>query len=122
MKHLFLALLAVLAFAAVADAQTVQVDINRATLEWTWTADATSGPVDEFRMKCGPSSGTYTKITSVAGTARALAVRNAVGGDGLWFCAVAAANQRGESGLSNEVPFDAGAAPSGKLGLGVRAN
>ena len=122
MKHLFLALLAVLAFAAAAEAQTVQVDINRATLLWTWTADPDSGPVDEFRLKCGNQSGNYTKITSIAGTARELAVKSAITGQGNWFCAVTAANAIGESGASNEVNFAAAAGPAGKIGLQLKAN
>ena len=117
---LFIALL-VAAFATAAQAQTVQVDINRATLLWTWTQDPIGGNADEFRVKCGNVSGTYNRTTAVGPTLREVAIKSAIGGPGNWFCVVAAANAFGESGVSNEVPFAAGAAPVGNLGLQVRA-
>ena len=122
MKQLFLVLLAALALATAAEAQTVQVDINRATLFWTWTPDTTSGAVDEFRTKCGNQTGTYTRITSVGPTLRELAVKSAITGPGNWFCVVTAANAVGESGPSNEVPFVAAASPAGKIGASIKAN
>ena len=125
MKNLVSALLvcfAVLVVTAEGRAQSIAVDINRAKLAWTWTPDATSGTPSEFRMKCGATSGNYTKVTVVADSnAREMAVKDAITGNGNWFCAVSAANQFGESGLSNEVPFVAGAAPSGGLKLTVQA-
>lgn len=120
MKFL-LALLFVAGLAGAAEAQTVSVDINRAVLLWNWTPTVESGPADEFRVYCGTATKTYTKMASVAGTAREVPVKAAIGGSGNWFCAVTAANKHGEGGASNEVGFDAGAAPAGTISLSLSA-
>jgi len=45
---------------APASAQTaVAVDLNKATLVWTWVK-ASGGDANEFRIKCGAASGVYT--------------------------------------------------------------
>lgn len=115
-------LLVILLVATTAQAQTVQVDINRAKLSWNWSPNVGSDPPTEFRMKCGGVSGIYTKITVVVGaTVREMAVKDAISGAGNWFCVVTAANTFGESGGSNEIPFVAGAAPAGKITLQMLA-
>ena len=93
-------------------AQTViSVDITKAKLSWTW-AQGTGGLATEFRVKCGQSTGVYSKTTVLSDiTIKELAVSAAITGPGNWFCAVTAANQFGESGPSNEVPFAAGDVP-----------
>jgi hypothetical protein len=113
----------VLAFAPIAAAaQSVSVDINRAKLAWTWTAATGSGAPSEFRVKCGQSSGSYTKTTIVSDSAlRSIDIKTVIGGQGNWFCVVSAANSFGESGNSNEVPFVAGAAPSGSIAASISA-
>lgn len=118
-------LIAVLCVAATwthGEAQTViAVDLNKAKLSWDWTQGA-GGMVEEFRVKCGNTSGNYTRVTSLANpAAREVAVRDAIAGSGNWFCVVTAANQFGESGVSNEVPFVAGAAPSSPTNTRVTA-
>lgn len=110
-----------LGLAASTDAQTiVSVNINKAKLVWDWT-QGTGGTADEFRVKCGQTSGTYTKITSVAPTLRELAVSTAIAGNGNWFCVVTAANSFDESGPSSEVPFVAGVGPSSPSNLRLQA-
>lgn len=112
-----------LAFAPVAAfAQSVSVDINRAKLTWTWTSAVGSGAPTEFRVKCGQFPSLYTKTTIVSDPAvREIAVKAVIGGQGNWFCVVTAANSFGESGNSNEVPFVAGAAPSGSIAASISA-
>jgi hypothetical protein len=124
MKLLIIALILLAAAASSADAQTtISVDINRAKLVWQWSQGAP--PVDgiptEFLMKCGQSSGNYNRVTPVIFPLTELAVRTAIGGTGRWFCAVSASNPFGESGLSNEVFFDAGAVPLSPSNLAVQA-
>ena len=112
----------VLTITSPAMAQSVSVDINRATLAWTWTPGAGSGTPTQFLVKCGQVSGQYSRVSTLADpNARSVPVKNVIGGQGNWFCAVSAANTFGESGLSNEVPFVAGAAPSGSLVLSITA-
>ena len=99
----------------------ISVDITKARLSWTWT-QGTGGAVAEFRVKCGPSTGTYTSTTVVMDpAARSVPVQQVVSGPGNYFCVVLAANQFGESGPSNEVPFAAGNAPVAPSGLQITA-
>ena len=113
---------AVLLLPAVASAQTViSVDITKARLSWTWT-QGTGGAVAEFRVKCGPSAGTYTSTTVLTDpAARSVPVQQVVSGPGNYFCVVVAANQFGESGPTNEVNFTAGNAPAAPSGLQITA-
>ena len=100
---------------------TISVDIDKATLSWTWT-QGTGGSVSEFRMKCGQTTGIYTKVTVLAvPVARSMPVKTAIAGPGNWFCAVTAANQFGESGPSNEIAFAAGNVPIAPTGLQIIA-
>ena len=103
-------------------AQTIlNVDITRARLSWNWT-QGTGGAAAEFRIKCGPTAGTYTSTTVLADpAARSVPVQQVVSGPGTYFCIVTAANQFGESGPSNEVPFVAGNAPAAPSGLQITA-
>ena len=106
--------------AAIGLAQTqVSVDINKAKLTWSYnTADQAS--INQFIVKCGPTSGNYTKVTSVQDvTARSLAVKTAITGPGTWFCVVTAANADAESAPTNEVSFKAFTPPPAPTGLGV---
>jgi hypothetical protein len=117
-------LLAVVAIAAEVEAQVVaQADLNKAKLTWEWTQGVAplDGQVAEFTVKCGQTTGVYTKLTKiVTATVRDANVRDVVGGSGNWFCTVSASNSFGESGNSNEVPFVAGAAPSKPFSTQVR--
>ena len=102
---------------------TISVDINRATLSWQWT-QGTGGPVTEFRVKCGTASGIYTlPVVKVVATLipppLSLPVKSAIPGPGTYFCVVTAANQFGESGPSNELPFAAGVVPVGPSNLQI---
>ena len=99
----------------------ISVDITKARLAWTWT-QGTGGAVTEFRVKCGPTTGTYTSsVVLTDPAARSVPVQQVVTGPGNYFCAVSAANQFGESGLSNEVPFAAGNVPAAPSGLQITA-
>lgn len=104
--------------------QVLSVDLNKANLSWTWAQGPapTDGMASEFRVKCGPSSNSYTRTTVIADpAARQTPIRPLIGGSGLWFCAVTAANKFGESGPSNEINFDAGAVPSNPANAMVTA-
>ena len=99
----------------------ISVDITRARLSWNWT-QGTGGAVAEFRVKCGPTAGTYTSTTVLADPAmRSVPVQQVVSGPGSYFCVITAANQFGESGPSNEIPFAAGAIPAVPSGLQITA-
>jgi hypothetical protein len=122
MRALGILVVLVLGVVTAAGAQSVSVDINRAQLNWTWAPAAGSGAPTQFLMKCGQVSGQYSRVSTIADpTVRSIAVKTVIGGQGNWFCAVSAANSFGESGLSNEVPFVAGAAPSGSAVLSIVA-
>lgn len=122
MRRLALLLIALLVGPAAASAQAViSVDIAKARLAWSW-AQGTGGAVAEFRVKCGPATGTYTSTTVIADpAARSVPIQQVVSGPGAYFCAVTAANQFGESGPSNEVPFAAGNVPAAPSGFQITA-
>ncbi len=121
MKVFFLALALLVAIAVSASAQvtTLAVDIEQANFTWEWV-QGTGGPADEFRIKCGPTSGNYaTTYTVPDPSLRSIPVKDVVGTSGNYFCVVSAANAFGESGVSNEVFFDAGTIPVGPTNLKV---
>lgn len=122
MKRLIAALtLAIVGGAAPVAAQTtIAVDITKATLAWTWT-QGTGGAVEEFRVKCGPSSGTHTTTHLAPPAARSVPVLTVVPAPGVYFCVVTAANQFGESAPTNEVAFNAGTVPLAPTNLEIRA-
>ena len=107
--------------AATAHAQTVSVDINSAKILWTWEQAPESGPVDAFKVYCGPSAGNYTKITDVGPAAREAPIKSIITGAGNWTCAVRAANTLGESAESNLINFGAGAGPAGKIAVTLQS-
>lgn len=105
-------------------AQTnISVNINRTDLIWEWTQGQPpdDGVAEKFTVKCGQATGVYTKLTDVSFPNRILPVRQAITGNGNWFCVVTASNQFGESGASNEIPFAAGAPPSSPLGAKLQS-
>ena len=121
MKILLLSFLAFFAFCKTVDAQTsISVDINKASLEWVFNQGA-GGVADKFNVKCGPSTGQYTKTTERPNTARTIPIKDAITGIGSWFCTVSAANTFGESPNSNEVSFTAGTVPVPPTNLTIKA-
>ncbi len=99
-----------------AHAQVITVNINTATMTWAWTLAPGSDPADGFRMHCGNATNTYTISTDIPDpAARTISVKQVVRGTGTYFCVITAYNKVGESPLSNEINFFAGAAPSGSL-------
>jgi len=96
----------------------IAVDIDRQSL--AWDAPVGGGAVGEYRVSCGPSSGSYTKITPVPAPATSIPVKDAIDGLGAWFCMVTASNQFGQSGPSNEIGFEAGMKPGAQTGLILR--
>jgi len=122
MKTLLLALFLLAASATFAWGQTtLAVDIEKATLTWTW-AQGTGGAVDEFRMYCGATPGVYDPAFVISDiTTRSVLVLDILSGPGTYFCAVSAADAFGESRLSNEVTFDAGNIPLPPTDLKVTA-
>ena len=118
---LTLAFLFVLSATAFTQVTTLAVNLDRATLSWSWSA-GTGGTPDEFRVKCGPSPGNYTITHVVADpAARSVPIKDVIVNSGRYFCAVSAANAFGESALSNEVSFDAGNIPISPTDLKVTA-
>lgn len=114
-----LALVSVLLAGSPAFAQVlIAVDIERQSL--AWDAPTTGGAVGEYRVKCGPATGNYTKVTPVPAPATTLPVKDGIDGLGAWFCVVTAANQFGESGPSNEISFEAGMKPGAPGNLILR--
>ena len=102
-------------------AQTVTVDLNKATLAWDWTKGA-GGDVESFEVKCGRATAVYSATTPVADPlARSVNISQVINGSGRWFCVVAAVNRYGKSGVTNEVSFDAGVAPADPANLRVQA-
>ena len=124
---LFLAMFAVVWVANPAHAQNaVIVPLSTAKLTWNWAkgtqVGVNDGDVTEFRMKCGPSAGQYTKTTVIANpAAREIQVASVVDAPGTYFCVVTAANSIGESGPSNEVNFIAGSLPASATGLTIES-
>ena len=124
LRDFALALLITTAATAAAHAQQL-IPYATARLTWDWTVGTSpgvnDGAVTEFRMKCGPKPGSYVTITPVKDpTAREVFVRNVVPANGLYYCAVTAVNDYGESAPSNEVFFSAGAVPSSPANLTLR--
>lgn len=116
-----LSLLFVVLMASTLFAQTsVAVDIDKATL--VWQASVGGGQVGEYKVKCGPTTGNYTQTTAVVATQTSVPVKNVISGIGVWFCAVTASNQFGESGPSNEISFEAGTKPNNPTGLILQSN
>lgn len=104
--------------AAVA-AQTVAVDLNRAVFEWT--APVGGGAPTDYVMQCGAATaGPYPLQRIVAAPATTTPVLGVVLVPGTYFCVVTARNLFGVSAPSNEITFQAGAAPAAPSGLRVR--
>lgn len=124
MKIIIVAIsLFVAALVSDAAAQTsVSVDLNKAVLSWEWTKGAppNDGDATEFVIKCGQTSKTYTKLTSVAGNVRSAPVKDVITGVGDWFCAVSAKNQHGESPNTSEIAFVAGTVPVPPTNLTIK--
>lgn len=121
-KTIFGFALLVYLVADVVHAQTsVSVNINKAKLSWQWT-QGTGGVADGFNIKCGNTTGNYTKITTINNpTARTADVKDAITGSGQWFCIVTAFNQFDESAGASEVSFFAGDGPSAPTNLTIQA-
>lgn len=105
------------AMVAPAHAQTVTVDLNKASLAWDWTKATppatNTGDVERFDAKCGRLSGVYSSTTPINDpAARSVKIASIVNNTGQWFCVIVAVNRYAPSGPSNEVSFDAGAAPA----------
>ncbi len=115
----FAVLLILISSAAAQTPTAIIVPYDTAKFSWAWT-QATGGPVAEFRVKCGAVSKVYT-ITKILvdPTARTVPLSQIVTSVGKYFCAVSAANQYGESNMSNEVFFDAGRVPADATGFSV---
>ena len=78
--------------------------------------------MQEFRVRCGSSTGSYDLVVAVPNPeARSVAVSAVITVVGKYFCIVSAANQFGDSPSSNEVSFEAGAIPINPSGFAVQA-
>ncbi len=89
----------------------ILVDFQKAKLVWDW-AKGQGGDVERFNVKCGVASGQYTMISGLTcPECREVLVSSVVSGPGEFFCVVSAENRFGESGVSNEVHFEAGLVP-----------
>jgi len=100
-------------------AQMLTANLSKNNLVWSWKGTPQAG-VSEFDIKCGPTPRNYTKVTTVTDpTARQVSVLSAVGGEGIWYCAVFAANKTGASAYSDEINFRAGWLPAGPTNLSI---
>ncbi len=117
---LLLALVAVfIASAAHAQAPTtIAVDIDRAVLQWT--PPIGGSPATGRHIKCGPSSGVYPSVATVADTATSAPIKSVVPEPGTYFCVTARFNAFGESPPSPEVNFSAGRPPDADTGLVIQ--
>lgn len=109
---------------ALSSAQTVTVDLNKASLAWDWTKGPapSSGDVERFDVKCGKQSGVYSAVTPISDPLiRSVKISQILNGSGVWYCVVAAVNRYAASGNSNEVSFDAGAVPADPVNLRMQA-
>ena len=123
-QFLFVLPVALVLLASPALAQTVTVDLNKSTLAWNWTKGAppNDGDVRNFVTRCGRQSGVYSHSTPINDpAARSAPIRSIINGQGQWFCVVRAENAYAPSADSNEISFDAGAAPAGPSSLRVQA-
>ena len=105
----------------------VNVDLNTRSFVWTPGAvDATHPAPLSYNMKCGTTTGVYTIIVAVnpvtgQTTPPTQVPLNAVlTSPGVYFCAVTAVNQFGESLPSNEVNLNAGYGSAAPTGLGTK--
>ena len=94
-------------------AQVVPVKVSIQTAQFSWVPSGSSGGAPtEYRLYCGTSSGNYSlAVFTVPSTQTTAYVKDVVKVAGKYYCAVAAANEFGVSGKSNEVFFNAGEAP-----------
>lgn len=125
-RHFLFGLLLVCSFlsASAVTAQTVTVDLNKSALAWDWAKGAppNDGDPTGFIARCGRQAGVYSANTPINDPqARQVAIKSIVNGQGVWFCAVAATNRYGTSANSNQVSFDAGAAPADPSNARVQA-
>jgi hypothetical protein len=103
-------ILAVLLWAGSAGAQTPPPVFDIRTDEFRWDYDI-NAPVQEFRVKCGPSKGgPYSLSASIPNAlARSFPIRGVITAQGEYACISTAVNDGLESKVSNEVFFYAGA-------------
>jgi hypothetical protein len=112
MKRFIIATLLALLLSTDANAQAATVDLNKATINWTFTPGAGSGVQEKFEVRCGQTTGVYTKVTTYAASAVSGNIRDVITGSGNWFCVVAAMNTLSEV-RSTETPFVAAVGLSG---------
>jgi len=92
--------------------QINKVSIETARLSWNWIQGA-GASASEFRVKCGSVSGVYMPpFYTAPAQPLNVAIKDAVGSPGKYFCVVTAANSNGESDPSNEVVFEAVGLPT----------
>lgn len=126
MKAMCLAITFILASVGFAHAQALNVDINSRSFVWTASiVDATHPAPTSYNVKCGVATKVYTIIVPVTPVAPALTPPTtvpvkAILTPGMWFCAVTAANQFGESPPSNELTLNAGYAPAAATAFGIQ--
>ncbi len=103
--------------------QSIAVDIDKATIVWNaWVVGQGSKP-DSYHVKCGDSTGNYNHPqVNVPSDRNSVAVKAVVPSIGVYFCAVTASNQFGESGQSNEISFEAGSKPVAPTGTHLEAS
>jgi hypothetical protein len=89
---------------------TLVVNIKTAKISWDWV-QGDGAPADAFNVKCGKTSGQYTKNTAISANVRSAPILSVIDGFGTWFCVVEAFNDIGTSTFTNEVTFRAGDIP-----------
>jgi hypothetical protein len=114
MKRFIIALILALLLSSTAHGQAATVDLNKATINWTFAPGVGSGILEKWEVRCGQTSGVYTKITNYAASASSGNIRDVITGSGNWFCVVAAMNALSEV-KSTETPFVAAVGLSGTV-------
>lgn len=114
MKRIIVAIILSLLLSSTANGQAATVDINKATINWTFAPTVGSGVIEKWEIRCGQTTGVYTKITSYSASAVSGNIRDVITGSGNWFCIAVAMNSLSEV-KSIETPFVAAAGLSGTV-------
>ena len=117
MKKVLVALVLVALMVAPVMAQAPKVSLSKGT--FSWTPGQGVEPATEFRMYCGNTADALALAATTPAANSTMPVSDAITTGGEYFCAVAAANDFGESDKSNVVNFIAGDAPGTPTNLNI---
>jgi len=95
--------------------ESVAVNINKTSIQWTYSEDINE--VDLWELGCGGTAGAYLEnIVSFDVSVMQTPLKDAVPGPGLWFCAMRGVNEFGPGGWSTTtLNFITGSPPAGEV-------